>query len=153
MIRQLIPCAPFWFRIFLWGDARTFRNEVTFIAHCPELKIISMGLSEPVFFVLNGNVFSKWENSLFSRWFFFAFLSFLKTQWNSKDWKRSNILVSFIQGGGRDLSQESILRPLKCQISRLFGYQNWGSWSQARTVSQLLSSLFQRLALRFLQLR
>lgn len=67
MICQLIPCGPSWFRIFLWGDACTFRNEVTFRALCPELEIIS--LSEPVFFALNGSLLPKWEISLLSRCF------------------------------------------------------------------------------------
>lgn len=85
--------------------------------------------------------------------FFYAFHSFLKTQWSSKGWKRSNVLLSFIQGGGTDLSRASVPRPQKRQISRISGYQNWGSWSQVRTAPQLLSALFQHLALRFLQLR
>ena len=83
--------------------------------------------------------------------FFHALLSFLKIQWNSKGWKRSIVLLSFIQGGGRDLSWDSAPRPQKCQISRLSGCQNWGSWSQVTTAPQLLSTV-SSLALGLLQL-
>lgn len=140
MICQLLPYGHFWFRILIWGYACTFRNEVSFTALCPELETIGIGISKPILFALHGSVLSKWKNSVMSRCFSMLCFPFLKTQWNSIVWKRSNVLLSFIQGGGRDLSWERVSRPQKCQISRLSGYQNWGSWSLVRTDPQLLST-------------